>query len=220
MKQRGDSEKYFQEGLKSEDPHQYFSGSFMKHFNELSTPEVVKYARLSSAKLISKEDYKLGVEILERALHRVENSEKSKGKDFPSIKESLYKEIAKYASQGIKPDEFIGENTPRHSWSDENYELSRKAIHYLEKTGQHKKAEEIERLRGEATNTSWRKRKTLEEKATATASIVGVLGGIFFLSSNITGNAIANVSQSSGNILGAVLLVVGLVAGFFWVKKK
>jgi len=58
------------------------------------------------------------------------------------------------------------------------------------------------------------------EKATATASIVGVLGGIFFLSTNITGNVIANVSQSSGNILGAVLLVVGLVAGFFWVKKK
>ena len=51
-------------------------------------------------------------------------------------------------------------------------------------------------------------------------AIAGVLGGIFFLSSNITGNAISNVSQSSGNILGAVLLVVGLVAGFFWVKKK
>jgi hypothetical protein len=54
----------------------------------------------------------------------------------------------------------------------------------------------------------------------AVLSIVGILGGIFFLSSNITGNAIANVSPSSGNILGAVLLVVGLVAGFFWVKKK
>ena len=60
----------------------------------------------------------------------------------------------------------------------------------------------------------------LEGKFEAVASIVGVLGGLFFLSSNITGNAIANVSQSSGNILGAILLVVGLVAGFFWVKKK
>ncbi len=53
-----------------------------------------------------------------------------------------------------------------------------------------------------------------------TLAIAGVLSGLFFLSSNITGNAIANVSQSSGNILGAVLLVVGLVAGFFWVKRK
>ena len=51
-------------------------------------------------------------------------------------------------------------------------------------------------------------------------AIAGVLGGLFFLSSNITGNAIANVSQSSGNMLGAILLVVGLVAGFLWIKKK
>jgi hypothetical protein len=58
------------------------------------------------------------------------------------------------------------------------------------------------------------------EKVTIAASIIGTIGGLFLLSSNITGNAIANVSQSSGNILGAVLLVVGLVAGFFWVKKK
>ena len=57
-------------------------------------------------------------------------------------------------------------------------------------------------------------------KSYIATAILGILGGIFFLSSNITGNAIANVSQSSGNILGAVLLVVGLVAGFFWVKKK
>jgi hypothetical protein len=62
--------------------------------------------------------------------------------------------------------------------------------------------------------------RQLGKKTTATASIVGVLGGIFFLSTNITGNAIANVSQGSGNILGIVLLVVGLVAGFFWVKKR
>jgi len=58
------------------------------------------------------------------------------------------------------------------------------------------------------------------EKVTAAVAIAGILGGLFFLSPNMTGNAIANISQSSGNILGAVLLVVGLVAGFFWVTKK
>ncbi len=58
------------------------------------------------------------------------------------------------------------------------------------------------------------------EKTTAIASILGILGGLFFLSSNITGNAIANVSQSSSNALGAVLLVVGLVTGFFWLKGR
>jgi len=68
-----------------------------------------------------------------------------------------------------------------------------------------------------------RRRKSssgLERGVTSIIAIAGVLGGIFFLSSNITGNAIANVSQNSSNILGIVLLVVGLVAGFFWIKNK
>jgi len=60
----------------------------------------------------------------------------------------------------------------------------------------------------------------LEQTTRGVTAILGVLGGLFFLSSNITGNAIANVSQNSSNILGVVLLVVGLVVGFFWVKKK
>jgi CheY-like chemotaxis protein len=60
----------------------------------------------------------------------------------------------------------------------------------------------------------------LGKNLTPVIATIGILSGIFFLSTNITGNAIANVSQNSGNIWGAVLLVVGLVAGFFWVKKK
>jgi len=51
-------------------------------------------------------------------------------------------------------------------------------------------------------------------------SIVGILGGIFFLSSNITGNAIANMTTKTTSFLGAGLLIVGLVAGFFWVKSR
>ena len=51
-------------------------------------------------------------------------------------------------------------------------------------------------------------------------AIGGILGGLFFLSPNITGNTISNINQSLSNVLGAVLLVVGLVGVFFWVKKK
>jgi len=58
------------------------------------------------------------------------------------------------------------------------------------------------------------------EKATATASIVGILGGIFFLSTNITGNAIADMTTKTTSFLGAGLLIVGLVAGFFWLKGR
>jgi hypothetical protein len=67
------------------------------------------------------------------------------------------------------------------------------------------------------------KRKGLSgifDQATATASIVGIVGGIFFLSTNITGNAIADMTTKTTSFLGAGLLIVGLVAGFFWVKSR
>lgn len=53
----------------------------------------------------------------------------------------------------------------------------------------------------------------------ATAAIIGLLGGIFFFSSNLTGNAIG-LNQSTGNIFGAILLVIGLVGSFFWFRNK
>jgi len=49
-------------------------------------------------------------------------------------------------------------------------------------------------------------------------AILGIVGGIFFLSSNITGNAIG--SQTISNWVGATFLIVGLIAGFFWVKNR
>jgi hypothetical protein len=54
----------------------------------------------------------------------------------------------------------------------------------------------------------------------ATASIIGFLGGIFFLSPNFTGNVIGNLTNSTSNILGAVLLVVGLIGSFFWLRSR
>jgi hypothetical protein len=56
------------------------------------------------------------------------------------------------------------------------------------------------------------------ERTAVTTSIIGFIGGLFFLSSNITGNAIG--SSVISNWIGAVLLIVGLVAGFFWLKSK
>ncbi len=55
--------------------------------------------------------------------------------------------------------------------------------------------------------------------AAGVAAAIEIIGGLTLLSPNITGNAIANMTISSSNALGAVLLVVGLVAGYFWMKK-
>lgn len=58
------------------------------------------------------------------------------------------------------------------------------------------------------------------EKIAVTASITGILGGLFFLSTNITGNAIADLTTKTTSFLGAGLLIVGLVAGFFWLRNR
>ena len=63
-------------------------------------------------------------------------------------------------------------------------------------------------------------RKDITTHISSVIGIVGILGGIFFLSSNITGNAIADLSTNTASWVGGVLLIIGLIAGFFWIKRK
>jgi len=93
----------------------------------------------------------------------------------------------------------------------------------------------------EAFELAQRHRKTLEEKVSKAegqlkrnkkdyesrlevyskaAAIIGIIGAGIFLSSNITGNAIADLSSNTTSWVGGVLLAVGLVAGFFWLRRK
>jgi len=50
--------------------------------------------------------------------------------------------------------------------------------------------------------------------------IVAIFASIFFLSTNITGNAIANLSNTTTNYIGLCLLALGCISGFFWLKGK
>jgi len=58
------------------------------------------------------------------------------------------------------------------------------------------------------------------EGAAATAAIIGIVAGLFFLSNNITGNVIGNMTNSTSNIIGAVFVLVALVGGFFWFRNR
>ena len=58
----------------------------------------------------------------------------------------------------------------------------------------------------------------LEAGVAATVAIIGLVGGMLFLSPNVTGNA-AGTTASVSNILGAVLLVAGLIGSFFWLRS-
>jgi len=62
-------------------------------------------------------------------------------------------------------------------------------------------------------------KRTGIEKSLAVLSIGSVIAGIFFLSPNLTGNVIGNMAKSSGNILGGVLFILGIVGAFFILRK-
>jgi hypothetical protein len=61
--------------------------------------------------------------------------------------------------------------------------------------------------------------QTLETKVAASIALTGIIGGLIFLFPNLTGNIIGN-SRNTNNWIGGVLLIIGIIAGFFWVKRK
>ena len=62
--------------------------------------------------------------------------------------------------------------------------------------------------------------KSLERKVILAILISGFGAGFLFLSPNFTGNVIGNLTKTNSNIIGAVLLFIALIGGFFWVKSK
>ncbi|MBI2044183.1 hypothetical protein HYT24_02355 [Candidatus Pacearchaeota archaeon] len=65
--------------------------------------------------------------------------------------------------------------------------------------------------------------RSLEGRVTTSLMIFGIAGlalGSFFLSLNFTGNTILNLNNSTSNFVGGFLVVIGLVAGFFLIRKS
>jgi hypothetical protein len=65
------------------------------------------------------------------------------------------------------------------------------------------------------------KRARIRENYRIAASIITISClalSLFILSPNITGNVIGYLNIT--NFIGIILLLVGIVAGFFWIKSK
>ncbi len=60
----------------------------------------------------------------------------------------------------------------------------------------------------------------LERNFFGLIAIIGLLASIFFLSFNLTGNTISNLSKRDGNVLGIVFFLVGLIGGFFYLRYQ
>jgi len=61
---------------------------------------------------------------------------------------------------------------------------------------------------------------SLEKKVLGIIGVVCIGLGLFFSSSIIIGNVIGNTGNSSFNLVGIISLVIGLIAGLFWIKKR
>ena len=81
-------------------------------------------------------------------------------------------------------------------------------------------AKKLGRELGQELRAELEKKESLEQRLSAVIAIAGLGAGLFFFGSSITGNAIGSLSESSSNFLGIVLLAIGLIAGFFWLKNR
>ena len=71
----------------------------------------------------------------------------------------------------------------------------------------------------------WKKKisasgKKLKRKVAKIVSLSGFGSGTVLLSPNITGSAIGNLNQTSSNLIGGILIIIGIIAGFFWLRGR
>lgn len=78
----------------------------------------------------------------------------------------------------------------------------------------------IQAVRHDGAKQRLASRKGLDSRVlNSTLSTIVVLAGLFFLSSNITGNVIG-LNQTSSNWIGVGLFVVGLLGAFVYFRKR
>ncbi len=100
-----------------------------------------------------------------------------------------------------------------------------KPAKYIKETGVYYRLQSvipqaIEYLQKESPKKVWRKKTGGLEASLVILAGISILGAIFFLSSNITGNAIGNLSTNTTSFLSIGLLVISLIAGFFWLRNR
>ena len=64
------------------------------------------------------------------------------------------------------------------------------------------------------------KDEELEGIVSSSMAVVGILTGLFFLSSNLAGNVIGSLNQTSSNWIGGVLFIIGLVGAFAYFRRR
>ncbi|MDP2947476.1 MAG: hypothetical protein Q8N88_05165, partial [Nanoarchaeota archaeon] len=61
--------------------------------------------------------------------------------------------------------------------------------------------------------------RSLEKKVAGIISVFSLVGAILLFSGNLTGSVVGNLANSTANVVGASLIIVGLMAGYFLIRK-
>jgi hypothetical protein len=61
--------------------------------------------------------------------------------------------------------------------------------------------------------------KTAEKAAGGILAVIGILGGLFSLSPNLTGNAISNLDSSTTDMIGIIILMFGFIGLYFFLRN-
>ncbi len=69
-------------------------------------------------------------------------------------------------------------------------------------------------------STSDNKSRVQLEGKLGVIAILSIVVGIFFLSPNLTGNAISNLTNQTSNIIGGGLFLIGIIGGLMWFKNR
>jgi len=59
----------------------------------------------------------------------------------------------------------------------------------------------------------------LERSLPGMMSVIALSCGVFFFSTKVTGNVVG-LSNATSSWIGGILILIGLIAGFFWIKNK
>ena len=63
------------------------------------------------------------------------------------------------------------------------------------------------------------KKQEAVKSTIAVLGVAGIIAGLFFLSPNLTGNVIGNLTNSTSNYTGIILIALGVLGVYFYKKK-
>jgi len=63
-------------------------------------------------------------------------------------------------------------------------------------------------------------RKALESRVSGAATVIILAASLFFISSSLTGNAIADLNETTSSWIGVILFILGIIGAGFYLRNK